>query len=156
MTEAAIETVSGRSSVRALSALAGLAPLAVSPVVNGVFAVVDQSFRISVSLGMEAAMALVNAQVIVNLVFVLLAALATGWVLYRSGSVRWGVAALGIVGLIDVCGQALNRLQASGLADGLFTGAQVTTIFFAFGAPVIVLVAVVLLGAWLCRLKGAR
>lgn len=156
MIEAASDPVPGRSSVRALSALAGLAPLTVPSVINGVFAVAGHSFRSSSSTDMETALALANAQAVVTLVFLVLAALATGWVLYRSGSVRWGIMALGVVGLVDVWGRILNRLASFRPADGPFSGIEVTTILFAFGAPVVVLVGMVLLGAWLHRLRGAR
>lgn len=156
MSEAAIETVSGRGSVRALSALAGLAPLTVAGVVNGVFAVMDRTFGITASSDLEARMAFMNAQSVVALVAVVLVALATGWILYRSGSVRWGVMALAVIGLIDVWGRVLNDFDRFRSAGESLSSVQVTALFFAFGAPALLLAAMVLLGAWLCRLRGAR
>jgi len=156
MSEAASKPVSDRGSVRALSALAGLAPLTVSGIINGGFAVINQTFGIAASSDLEARMALFDVQQVVSLVCVVLVALATGWVLHRSGSVRWGVVALGVVGLIDVWGRLLNDFDRFLNASDSLSGVQVTAIFFAFGAPALVLAGILLLGAWLHRLRGAR
>lgn len=156
MSEAASKPVADRGSMRALSALAGLAPLTVSRIVNGAFAVINQTFGITAASDLETRMAFINAQQVVSLVCVVLAALATGWVLHRTGSVRWGVVALGVVGLIDVWGRLQNDFDRFLTASDSLSGVQVTAVVFAFGAPALVLAAMVLFGAWLCRLKGAR
>ncbi len=156
MSEAASKPVADRGSVRALSALAGLAPLTVTGLVQGGFAVVSRASGVYRTADMDTANALASTQYAVTVVCVVLAALATGWILQRSGSVRWGVLALTGIGLVDAWGRLLNLLNVFGGMGQSYSGVPVATPFFAYTVPVLLLAGLVLLGAWLRRWRAAR
>ena len=87
---------------------------------------------------------IMNVQTGVSLIAVGLVSVLTGMVLARSGSVRWGVCPLLIVGGID----ALGRLASALLYNGAGVG-EVSVRFFAYGAPVLVMALLVVVGGWL-------
>ena len=136
----------------ALSALAGLAPLAAGGVAGGLGSLVLYAVGLDPVADRELAATLSNAQV--GLVFAVTAivAVATGWVLQQAGSLRWGLAALVAAGLVDALGHVLPRLTYATEADTLPVWA-VALLFGVHGARVAILAGCVAVGAWLAARK---
>lgn len=145
MSEAAVTTGTAKP-VRAVSALAGLAPLGVSAIVPGVVSVVMYVSGFDPTANPQLTGVIMNLQSGASLIAVGLVSVLTGVVLARSGSVRWGVCPLLIVGGIE----ALGRLASGLLYDSAAVG-TVSVRFFAYGAPVLAMALLVLLGGWLGR-----
>jgi len=143
MTEAPGTTGTARP-VRAFSALAGLAPLGAYGIVPGVVSVLMYVSRFDPTANPRLMGVIMNVQTGVSLIAVGLVSVLTGMVLARSGSVRWGVCPLLIVGGIDALGRLASALLYSGAGAG-----EVSVRFFAYGAPILAMALLVVVGGWL-------
>ncbi|WP_417487813.1 hypothetical protein [Maricaulis sp.] len=138
---------------KALSVLAGMAPLLAYDLASGVFSSLVNLLPADFMSEPRTMQAVMDAQIAVSGIAVALACLLVGALLKRSGTVVWGISGLIVVFVLQVIGYVGAMLPhwISAAPDSAFGAGMFS--FGETGLSVLLLIGLIVLGSWLSKFR---